>query len=914
MRSILVALLVTACSSSATPARAPTAQAAPSAAAPADAAVVAVRAPHRCASTVWPSFDTSDDAEPDPLPEEPAPDTGSSEEETVTEPGADVGETEFTEAGRTLDDKLAQVNRARPDGGVCDTRHRDTLEASLLAERAPTPRATPLRAWDRKAPLASRDLARATLGLTAEEEAQLARDGLVVPARLAYDTYTTAYYDVHRAQLPVFVSLDSILHAVYASHDHLFATLEEQGGMATRLDAVLGAMHCGLASAAASYPAELSNDVDLYLTVARSLLAGQPVPSELGAVDAAAAAIVELIAAEAGVTTISLFGRVRAIDTSQYTPRGHYAGNNALERYFRAVMWLSRTEFNLVSRDSRSSQPGYDADPRETPREAVVALALAELADRTGASKDIALLDDAWAALAGKREDVSFAQLGQLRAQAGITTLTGPDRVAEQLRAAIGPGFVRTVNVHPMPNVDHLPVIATLLGPRITPDTIALGTLTSGRGPALRGAEVGFMLGQDRALAHLGPQSLPQLAVARKQLADATYGSDLYSAWLQAIRALSARPAGATPSFMDGHAYQDLRLDTALAAYGQLRHNHVLIEAQVYDQGGCEIPDGYVEPAPATYRALAAYATIGKRVFAQVDPKDTAGGAAYFTRLEKLMRVLAALSDQELANRPLSATAKRFLATIVERREATAQGYNGSFPIATFDGWYLDLFPSISLGLEDAAFVVDYATFDRNGQRGIHYLGAKGPRLGVFAVDTGGPPRIMVGPVARAFEYTGPLEHRLDDAAAPAVAGLEPWAASYVHPAPAEASFAVEFARPRPGDARRRSSRPSPIPLPRDPSDVGASNARPRDLPANVVRLDAPAALGPVTIELLDHHFMPMVKLNVTAHQGRTDVKVPTTRRPIEALRITVGAFQGRVVLDLTGAGSATFGATRAQP
>jgi len=130
------------------------------------------------------------------------------------------------------------------------------------------------------------------------------------------------------------------------------------------------------------------------------------------------------------------------------------------------------------------------------------------------------------------------------------------------------------------------------------------------------------------------------------------------------------------------------------------------------------------------------------------------------------MRVLTALSHEQLANRPLSAAAKRFLAMIVERRETTAWGYGGSFPVATYDGWYLDLFPHIDTALEDASFIADYATFDRNGQQGVHYLGAKGPRLGVFVIDTGGAPRVMVGPVARAYQHTGPLDHRLDDEAA----------------------------------------------------------------------------------------------------------------------------------------------------
>src|SRR5262249_39689124 len=39
--------------------------------------------------------------------------------------------------GNTLDKKAAEINKSRPDGGVCDDRHRDELEAAILAVPAP---------------------------------------------------------------------------------------------------------------------------------------------------------------------------------------------------------------------------------------------------------------------------------------------------------------------------------------------------------------------------------------------------------------------------------------------------------------------------------------------------------------------------------------------------------------------------------------------------------------------------------------------------------------------------------------------------------------------------------------------------------------------------------------------------------
>ncbi|MEO8704369.1 MAG: DUF3160 domain-containing protein [Kofleriaceae bacterium] len=842
---------------------------------------------HSCHKTVWPSYDA--DYSDDDKPVEPEP-------PYVCEEGC--------AGAQTLDSKLAAINKARANEGVCDTRHRDGLEAGILRAGAPNPDGTNLKAWDRKTPLEHRDRVRSVLALTATEEQVLAQHGFVVPERLHYTDYTTAYYDIHRGELPVYVSADSILHAVYASNDQLIASLERDK-LTAQLDRALGAMHCGLAIAAKDFPADIANDVDLYLTVARTLLANERVPSELGKVDKAVGPIVDAIRGSSRLGELDIFGRLRSFDATQYMPRGHYAGDDTLERYFRTAMWLSRTEFNLVSRDTRSSTPGFQPDPRETPREAVVALALADLAQRTGATANIAALDKTWTAFAGRREDVPFAALTALRAKAGIKRLTEAN-VAERLHDAIGNGYPRTVNVHPSPNVDHLAAIATLLGPRITNDMTALRTLVEERGQLHQPVELGFMLGHDRAAAFINssePTLQARLAQSRDRLLHAPVGDDLYSNWLDAIRALSHRPQGALPSFMDTTAFQDLRLDSAIAAYGQLRHNHVLIAAQMYDVGGCEIPDGYVEPALETYKQLAEYARRGRTTFQAIDPRDETSGAAYFARLERLMNVLVALSRKELANKPLSNEAKRFLSMIVEMREASGRlGYDSEVPVATYDGWYIDLFPKQDVSFKDASFMADYATFHHEDASGVHYIGAKGPRLGVFVVDTGGKPRMMVGPVANAFQHTGPLAKRLQDSDAATVAGTAPWAKSYTVAAPKQPAITVELQRrEREAEPRYRMQ--------------GRHTKTPDILKPHVVRIDSDEDVGFVTVELLDHHFQAMGSFRVKVLKGRIETPIQiATKRRIEGLRLITGEFTGRLDLDVEGHGFARFGGGTGKP
>jgi len=791
--------------------------------------------------------------------------------------------------GKTID-QLDVVPSTDPDAaGVCRVSRRDGLEAAIRLERT----RAPARAgrWDHASAVAFRDQAEAVLAITPAEDARLARDGFVVPARLDYADYASAYYDVHRAQLPVYVSADSIMHAIHASHDQLLARLETDR-LTTRLDDALGRMACGLPDVARSFPPEVARDLDVYLTVARDLLADTELPAALGPDQDETIAKLVGAAHDGEPITIELFGRERTFDGSQFVPRGHYAdelGMTLLPRYFRAAMWLSRLEFNLVSRDCRSSQPGFLLDPSETPREAVDALALADLADRTGALTDLAEIDRAWSGFAGHREDVSLAQLVALRKTAGIGKLTIPDS-ANRLRAAIGSSFRRTVNTSEMPDVNNLPVIATALGARVTPDLAALARLPDAP-PEVRGAEVAYALGNARAASYLHDVDMTEVEAGRAVMSHAAAGGDLYAAWLRAIQALAAPASDRAASFMTTPAFADLQLDSTLVAYGQLRHNHVLVTAHLYDVGGCEIPDGYVEPVPAVYGALADWAARGDRVFATLDPGDHTGGRAYFQRAERVLRTLQTIARDELAGRALTTEQRTWLAMIVEERDASAWDYSGSFPVPTYNGWYLDLFPNSETAFRAAAFIADTTTHVHETAAWIDYLGANGPHLGLFVVDTGGAPRLMVGPVADGYAAAGPFAKPFTDQTARDAHGVAPWQASYAVAAAPEPRLAVEIQ----GTARVAIKA------------RGVLGPRAPKLAPGTIELDAASALGDVTIELRDHHFAKLHAITVRVPAGHSEVRLAHPEA-VESMLVRVGEFAGRVDLGLDGHGARGFG------
>jgi hypothetical protein len=757
----------------------------------------------------------------------------------------------------------------------------ESLERAIICGPSPSGSTAPRASWDRKGDPLHLDLVERRFGLTPDERAHLVRDGFVVPARLAYPSYLPALHDVYRSQLPLFVSVDAVLHAVYMSNDRLIAELES-----TALEPLLGetlkAMHETFAASQARYPADTAHDLDVYLAVARTLLSdkeGRPHLTSVLGTDKEVKDLVDLAEASSGMPTVNLFGRDRVIDFAAFLPRGHYASESAnaglpdLSHYFRSAMWLSRLEYNLVSRSSRSSSAGLDQ--RETPREATDAMALADLARKAGVMDSLDRLDVAWGLLAGKREDLSFGALLKLMDAAKITDFASPD-APERLRKAIGDGFVRTARTHyQAEDSPNLPVIATMLGPRVTSDGAATRPLVH---PvvqdhhAVPATEIAYALGHDRALAYMGSDLgifanlRDQLNVAREILRAPQTGSDLYSSWLSAITALSDRPQGTPPSFMEGDAFRDLRMDSAIAAYAQIRHNYILMVPTTMDEPGCEIPDGFVEPAPAVYEALMAYAERGKAVTARLMPE----AEAYFDQLGRTLGVLDRISLRELANEPLKPEELRFLSMVTDLSFGTAGGYS-SGPQGS--GWYFRMFRSNAEALQPAALIADYFVSPYEGT--AYYAGVKGVTMGIFVVDTAGGPRAVVGPVARAFEAVGPFDHRYSDAEANSVPAASPWTDSYVAPATPEPPLSLKLRFK--ADARDEWT-----------GDV-AFTAR------------STAKLGPVTLELLDHHRAPIA--SVTRDMDRPNEPVrfsfPSKKMPdsdiagfgVEGLHVRVGDY-----------------------
>jgi hypothetical protein len=148
-------------------------------------------------------------------------------------------------------------------------------------------------------------------------------------------------------------------------------------------------------------------DADYFLAVARSLLAGAPVPTKL---DQDQRVRVTLEACDGlRMQEFFLFGRRRLMDFSQFKVRGHYEHSERLRRYFRAMMWCGRIDLRVAGNPEESS-----------PRELAAAVVLDDLLRRAGKFDQWRQFDRLLQTFVGRTVSMTFAQLGAVLDRGGI--------------------------------------------------------------------------------------------------------------------------------------------------------------------------------------------------------------------------------------------------------------------------------------------------------------------------------------------------------------------------------------------------------------------------------------------------------------------------------------------------------------
>lgn len=475
------------------------------------------------------------------------------------------------------------------------------------------------------------------LALSAEQLKKLAEAG-VVASPAGYAEFHDLYNETAGSNLPVFVTSDALLHAYHLTFDQLLSFLEE-GVFLPKLREFNRAL---LAQAAMEYEQvkgtaweDAALRVYAYLAVGSKL--ADPDFQIPDVVNDLAQAELALIETASGPEPSPIFPHLKyGEDYSQYLPRGHYTKSDALETYFRAMMWYGRMTFRLNDPE----------DPLAGPEETRMALLLA-LAVRDGTAGSTPALDlwkvlyDPTAFLVGRSDDLTIEDYLNV-----MEDVYGSDAaLADIADDASLQVFIAAANGLPAPRIlgllsdDYKPLEAVkglrLMGQRFVPDAYVFQELIHPKVPNRflpSGLDVMAVMGSERAAVWLAQDPTSRYPDYAEQfdhltgwiegLSQDDWTETSYNGWLYTLRPLLEPPDEGYPLFMQSTAWQDKQLNTALGSWSELKHDTLLYAKQPYGGlGGCGWPTppapvrahSYVEPVPEVFARIAALAEMTRR-------------------------------------------------------------------------------------------------------------------------------------------------------------------------------------------------------------------------------------------------------------------------------------------------------------
>ncbi len=660
------------------------------------------------------------------------------------------------------------------------------LSTAELLQRYDTEQATQIE-YD---PMTARRLdliQNSQVALTVPEQSVLSTHGFVISEARRFPSFMYGYETIYMQDLPVFVSADSIMHAVHSSYDEILKTLE-LAALVPELDALLTSMRAALAGGGASgLGTQAEEDADMYLAVALSLLRDSQEAPVAGASASEVSDLITRASAADGWQKIEFFGVPRDMDFSQFEPRGHYTESPTLEQYFRAMMWLGRIDLRLIETQPDHSQVFHR-------RQFEGALALYLLMDSASMTR-WAKIDGTIEAFVGEPDNMTLNHLESLLADLGTKDPAALARKTDtELSEAILQGGYGTqrISSHIMINglgERTMPLSSTflLLGQRYVVDSHVFSNVVYDR--VQRGQQRRMMPDPlDVAFAALGNSQAatlltselnqynyaPDLHAMRflvDEHGDEFWGKNLYNRWLSSLRALSPgdevkNPAQVgLPGLMGTEAWGRRLLNTQLASWAELRHDTVLYAKQSYTGGvSCEFPDAYVEPYPQFFAAVEEMAQQGRQVVQNLDlgvqPQVVDSIVAYFTEVETHIAMLRAMAQQQREGTAHSDEQLAFIndAVVV---------HNGCGSPVDAEGWFSRLYYNRAKGAEWDPTVVDVHTqpTDAAGNpvgRVLH-VGTGGPRMMVVTIETCDGVNAYAGLVSSYFEHITENFDRLTD-------------------------------------------------------------------------------------------------------------------------------------------------------
>jgi hypothetical protein len=574
--------------------------------------------------------------------------------------------------------------------------------------------------------------------------AALAKNGfVVVPSTL--HLFQNAYEGNVYGGWPNFVTTDVAYHEWHLVFDKILRSLE-QGVLLPKLDRLVA----GSLAAARAQTAELrgtplddaASRVEQLFQVAAAELA-QPV--ELGPLAAREKALID---AHSAASVSPLLGV--KVDYSLFKPRGHYARNAKLTRYFVAMSVLGQLPFCL---------PGTKGCTGTGPARAAV-LAARVLAGHGDLLALWRAIYEPTAFLVGRADDYTPLEVaaaaravdpGWLR---DVTAFGGDATVAKTVAAVVA---ARPVLVNPER------AAIRFLGTRFVVDSYLLDQLiypNVDKRLMPSGLDVAAAFGSSLAYDTLKQTGVTayanydsQLAKVRKAIAGrpaGDWGSTVYDAWLYALQPMFVAHGRAFPDFMRTPLWAGKDLQSGLGSYAQLKHDTVLYTKQFFAEGGDSLPPSprnWVEPDPTAFGRVGAAASLLQQGLHE-RRLLTPAASRLLDEASSLFTFFRRIAKDELAARPIAKADNdrlRFIGGELEkiRFETSDETREGTPTPDQSDSIVADVGSSPKGVLELATGRVD--------------------RIFVIVPDGSGGFEVAVGGVYSYYEFTSPPGTRLDD-------------------------------------------------------------------------------------------------------------------------------------------------------
>lgn len=543
----------------------------------------------------------------------------------------------------------------------------------------------------------------------------ISRNGFVVVDLDSVTTFEEAYEFYWENDLPVFITTDTILNTFHLLFDQFLKDMEKEvlGPLAAEMaSSLLTESHTLLTKTSDRILGAALEDVVVFFGVAAKLMeTGDDIP---------------YYARNRVSDYVTKIQEARMIppteDYSQYEPRGHYAGDPYLEKYFRTMMWFGRKSYDVEK-------------PAEVLRACLTSLIL--LSDEKTLS--------AWQRVYNFTTDLvgwsdslnSYNMTEAMQASLDgteIDLLTKHENVIaiqEELQKDM---YYRQRILSDIVYKDpwemytklEFPKIYQFMGQRYVPDSEIIQNVMYDRVPLFNKERRGLpsaldvmaAFGSARAVSHLKDE-LERYNYSRqlggaidsvKNKTEEYWNESAYFGLMRSYKELiSGEEDDDYPNFMRTAAWADEKLNSALGSWTELKHDTILYAKPPYSIGiTCSTPDGIVEPYPDFYSRMENLSMMMKSIAEEVGPGGSAGKrfAGVFEDFAGINRNLTRISIHELEGKPLTQEEVRFVRGVFVAVNNVCGGPK------IFHGWLPDLIrrAGIEDKTKDTRIIADVAT------------------------------------------------------------------------------------------------------------------------------------------------------------------------------------------------------------